>query len=250
MNSPLGAVPAPPLLEVQNLVVGYGQKALIRNLFFALPEPAFVAIIGHNGSGKTTLFKALLGQVPYSGSVNLAGKPVAEYTTQELAGLRAYLPQKNELQFPVTVLDLVVMGRYRLKRFFEHYSPTDYEAAQQALAVFGVQHLDKRDINQLSGGEQQLVWLAQLLVQDAQLWLLDEPAHQLDVYHRRRLYKLLNEQVTLANRTILCITHDLESLPRLSGYLLNLSKPEPKLEMISPETVEENLHFLEEKPFA
>ena len=228
------------------MIVGYGRKALIHNLFFALTQPAFVAIIGHNGSGKTTFFKALLGQVPFAGAIQLAGKPIAEYTTQELAGLRAYLPQKNELQFPVSVRDLVVMGRYRLKRFFEHYSPADYEAAQQALAVFGVQHLAQRDINQLSGGEQQLVWLAQLLVQDARLWLLDEPAQQLDVYHRRRLYRLLNEQVTHQNRTILCITHDLESLPRLTGYLLNLSKPNPRLEVISPGTLEQNLHFLEE----
>src|SRR5690349_11324581 len=98
MNRPNGPVPA-PLLEVQNLIVGYGQKALIHNLFFALSEPAFVAVIGHNGSGKTTLFKALLGQLPFSGTIHLAGKPLAEYTTQQLAGLRAYLPQKNELQF-------------------------------------------------------------------------------------------------------------------------------------------------------
>ncbi len=245
MNSPVGAGALPPVLEVQNLIVGYEQNVLIHNLFFSLPGPCFLAVAGHNGSGKTTLFKALLGQIPFKGAISVMGQPVQSYTPQQLAGVRSYLPQKNELRFPVAVRDLVVMGRYRFKRFFEHYSAADYDLANQALAKFGLLHLAERDINLLSGGEQQLVWMAQLMVQDAKIWLLDEPAQQLDIYNRSRLYRMLGQAVEQHQRTVLCITHDIYNLYNVKGFLLNVSKPKPKLEPLSRQVVEENLAFLE-----
>ena len=111
----------------------------------------------------------------------------------------------------------------------------------------GATHLANQDFRQLSGGEQQLVWLAQLSLQDAPLYLLDEPTQQLDVYHRRRIFSLLSTWVTNEGRTILCSTHDLDSLPEMPGFLLNLSRPQPHLLPLSAETVRAEREFLERK---
>jgi len=233
------------IVEVKNLVAGYGERTLIRNLSFFIPKPAFVAIIGHNGAGKTTLFKAFQQKVAYQGQVQLHGKALQHLPNPAGSGLLSYLPQKNIVTFPIKVHDLVVMGLFRKKRFFENYDAADYALAARTLAQLELSHLIDHDFTTLSGGEQQLVWLAQLMLQDARISLLDEPTQQLDVYYKNRVFQLLQDWVTLKQKTVLCITHDLHNLLPLQGYLLNLSKPNPTLEPISPETVQENQAFLE-----
>ena len=109
-------------------------------------------------------------------------------------------------------------------------------------------HLAARDFTQLSGGEQQLVWLAQLSLQDAQVYLLDEPTQQLDVYYRRQVFNLMHDWVTEEGKTVLCSTHDRDNLPALTGYLLNLSEPNPQLRPLSPATVQAAREWLEQAP--
>jgi iron complex transport system ATP-binding protein len=128
------------------------------------------------------------------------------------------------------------------------YTPVDYALADAALARVGMVHLAARDFTQLSGGEQQLVWLAQLSLQDAQIYLLDEPTQQLDVYYRRQVFSLIHGWATQEGKTVLCSTHDLDNLPELTGYLLNLSEPEPQLRAISRATVQEARQWLEMAP--
>ncbi|HEX8507741.1 MAG TPA: ABC transporter ATP-binding protein, partial [Hymenobacter sp.] len=152
---------------------------LVRNLFLRLPEPAFVAVVGHNGSGKTTLFRVLTGQLPYQGSIRLQGQEVSSLRRASTAGRLGYLPQRGSIGFSIAVRELVVMGRYRHHGLLSAYAPQDYVLADAALARVGMAHLAQRDFTQLSGGEQQLVWLAQLSLQDAQVYLLDEPTQQL-----------------------------------------------------------------------
>ncbi|GHA63397.1 ABC transporter ATP-binding protein [Pontibacter akesuensis] len=233
------------IVEVKNLVAGYGQRVLIRNLSFSVPAAAFVAIIGHNGAGKTTLFRAFQNKVAYQGQVLAKGHDLKHFPEASGSGLLAYLPQKNIVGFPIKVQDLVVMGLFRKKRFFENYSAADYALAADTLAQLQLSHLLDQDFTTLSGGEQQLVWLAQLMLQDATTILLDEPTQQLDVYYKSKVFSLLQDWVVKNGKTILCITHDLQNLPPMQGYLLNLSKPNPILEAITPESVQENQTFLE-----
>ena len=232
----------------ENLVAGYPGRVLVRNLFLCLPAPAFVAVVGHNGSGKTTLFRVLTGQLPYEGSVRLHGYEARELRRAAAAGLLGYLPQRGSLDFAIAVRELVVMGRYRHHGLLSAYAPADYALADAALARVGMAHLAARDFTQLSGGEQQLVWLAQLSLQDAQVYLLDEPTQQLDVYYRRQVFSLVHDWAVREGKTVLCSTHDLDNLPELTGYLLNLSEPEPQLRPISEATVREARAWLEQAP--
>lgn len=235
-------------LSTNSLVAGYERRVLLRNLFLSVPQGAFVAIVGHNGAGKTTLFRVLTGQLPYEGSVVIGGRELRTVRRPAAEGLLAHLPQRNVVSFPIEVRELVVMGRFRQHRgLLAGYSAADYQLAAQALREVGAAHLAHRDFTQLSGGEQQLVWLAQLRLQDAPLWLLDEPTQQLDIYYRRRVFGLLRRWGQEQHRTILCITHDLEQLPELPGYLLNLSAPEPALQPLSRETVDAARAWLEDE---
>jgi iron complex transport system ATP-binding protein len=233
------------ILAIHNLIAGYGQRVLLRNLRFTVPGPAFVAIIGHNGCGKTTLFRTLTGRIPYQGSVLVQGQELGTLRRPAASGLLAHLPQRASVEFSVSVRELVVMGRFRHHRFLGAYKAHDYQLADAALARVGAAHLAAQDFTLLSGGEQQLVWLAQLSLQDARLYLLDEPTQQLDVYYRRRVFTLLESWVQEHNKTILCITHDLENLTDLPGYLLNLSRPTPALLPLSAATVQAERAFLE-----
>ncbi|OGX87890.1 ABC transporter ATP-binding protein [Hymenobacter lapidarius] len=233
---------------MENLVAGYPGRVLVRNLFLRLPKPAFVAVVGHNGSGKTTLFRVLTGQLPYQGSVQLLGQEVRGLRRAAQAGLLGYLPQRGSIGFSISVRELVVMGRYRHHGLLSAYAPADYALADAALDRVGMGHLARQDFTQLSGGEQQLVWLAQLSLQDAQLYLLDEPTQQLDVYYRRQVFGLIYGWVQEQGKTVLCSTHDLDNLPGLSGYLLNLSEPQPQLRPLSPHAVQAAREWLEQAP--
>jgi iron complex transport system ATP-binding protein len=235
-------------LQIENLVAGYPGRVLVRNLFLCLPGPAFVAVVGHNGSGKTTLFRVLTGQLPYQGSVQLLGQEVRGLRRAATAGLLGYLPQRGSIDFAVSVRELVVMGRYRHHGLLSAYAPADYSLADAALVRVGMAHLAGRDFTQLSGGEQQLVWLAQLSLQDARVYLLDEPTQQLDVYYRRQVFSLLHDWATTQGKTVLCSTHDLDNLPALTGFLLNLSEPEPQLRPISAASVQQARRWLEQAP--
>lgn len=233
------------IVEVNNLVAGYEQRVLIRNLSFSLAAPAFVAIIGHNGAGKTTFFKAFQQQVPYQGEIRAHRQDLKSVANPATQGLLSYLPQKNSVSFPIKVHDLVVMGLFRKKRFFENYSAEDYAAAAAILTKLQLSHLLDHDFTTLSGGEQQLVWLAQLTLQDASICLLDEPTQQLDVYYKKQVFNLLQDWVQQNGKTVLCITHDLLNLLSLKGYLLNLSLPAPVLEPITPASVMQHQEYLE-----
>ena len=237
-----------PTLSVEYLVAGYPGRVLVRNLFLCLPAPAFVAVVGHNGSGKTTLFRVLTGQLPYQGSIKLQGHEVRDLRRAATSGLLGYLPQRGSIGFSISVRELVVMGRYRHHGLLSAYAPADYALADAALAQVSMAHLAARDFTQLSGGEQQLVWLAQLSLQDAQVYLLDEPTQQLDVYYRRQVFALVHEWVTARGKTVLCSTHDLDNLSALTGYLLNLSEPEPQLRPLSAATVQAARQWLEQAP--
>ncbi len=207
-----------------------------------------MAVIGHNGSGKSTLLKALTGQIAHTGEVRIGGQRIRSGQNPSVAGLLSFLAQKNHVNFSLSVRELVVMGSFRRKRFFQPYTSADYGQAQQALEALQITHLADADYQHLSGGEQQMAWLAQLLVQNAGVVLLDEPTQQLDVYNRKKVFDLMAGWVQEGQKTVLCVTHDIHNLYGMRGYVLNLSSPAATLEEITDQAVSHHLALLEHKP--
>jgi iron complex transport system ATP-binding protein len=235
----------PLLLEVKGLKTGYPQKPLVDNLSFEINKPAFIAIIGHNGSGKTTFLKSLVNQHLYQGEIFVNGKEIKSIQNITSQGYITLLEQKNSVNFSIPVKDLLVMGRFRNKSFFQDYDQVDYSKVSEVLKTLNLSHLENQDFLNLSGGEQQLIWLAQIMIQETDIVLLDEPTQQLDVYNKKKVFALMQQWVKEKGRLVLCITHDITNLYDMEGYILNLALDQPKLQTISIASVKENLQILE-----
>lgn len=199
----------PPAVEVMDLTVAYGDRPVLWDVDLAVPKGALMAIVGPNGAGKTTLIKAILGLVePAAGRVLIEGEPSDRKRRRV-----AYVPQRGTVDwdFPTTVLDVVLMGRYGSIGWFRRPRSRDRELAMQALEKVGMADLAGRQISQLSGGQQQRVFVARALVQDADVFLMDEPFQGVDATTERAIVTLLKELGT-QGRTLLVVHHDLQTV--------------------------------------
>jgi ABC-type Mn2+/Zn2+ transport system ATPase subunit len=195
------------LLELRSVSVFYGSRAALDCVSLAVPHGAQVAVVGPNGAGKSTLFKALVGLVPlHGGELLINGRPRGEFREAV-----AYVPQREEVdwRFPVTVWDVVSMGRFGRKGWLRRLSLGDRESVLGSLDSLGIADLADRSIGELSGGQQQRVFLARALAQEPRVLLLDEPFTGVDVGTRQATLELLT---ALRERavTVLVSTHDLD----------------------------------------
>ncbi len=196
----------PHRLEVQHASVAYGDKLALQDLTFNVPHGARVAVVGPNGAGKSTLFKALVGLLPLaSGRILIHGEPLGNHKD-----CVAYVPQREEVdwRFPVTVNDVVTMGRYNHDGWFRPASLQDREVVTRSLVQLGISDLRQRSIGELSGGQQQRVFLARALAQEPHILLMDEPFTGVDVTTQEATLKLLDD-LRAADVTAMISTHDL-----------------------------------------
>lgn len=176
-----------------------------------------LAIVGANGAGKSSLLKCLAGLIkPSAGSVELRGRPLLDRTRREIAREIAYLPQQVEIWSSLTVKDFILMARYSFKGGFLGSAKSDLGVCQEALARCGMSAHWNRDLRELSGGEKQLVLIAGLLAQQANILLLDEPTTFLDLQNQHLVQAVLKELFATLKITVVCATHDLNSA--LLGY--------------------------------
>lgn len=211
------------VLNVTDLTVAYQEKPVLWDIDLHVPKSLLMAIVGPNGAGKTTLIKAILGLVkPAAGSVSIYGKPYAEQ--RHLVG---YVPQRGSVDwdFPTSVLDVVLMGRYGNLGWFKRPSTQDKQLAMQALEKVGMESYADRQISQLSGGQQQRTFLARALVQDAQLYFMDEPFQGVDATTERAIIHLLKE-LRAQGKTVIAVHHDLQTVPEYFDWatLLNVRR--------------------------
>ncbi len=181
----------PMAVEIEDLTVAYQQQPVLWDVDLRIPRGVLMAIVGPNGAGKTTLIKAVLGLVrPLAGEVRIFGKPYKEQRQRV-----AYVPQRSSVDwdFPTTVLDVVMMGRYGQLGWFRRPGRRERRLAMAALEKLGMQAFAERQISQLSGGQQQRVFLARALVQDADVYLMDEPFQGVDATTERAIVTLLQE---------------------------------------------------------
>ncbi|HEX2697350.1 MAG TPA: metal ABC transporter ATP-binding protein [Anaerolineales bacterium] len=196
----------PHRLEVQNADIGYGDKTVLHDLTFNVPHGARVAVVGPNGAGKSTLFKALVGLLPVQkGSIRVHSLPLSAHKD-----CVAYIPQREEVdwRFPVTVNDVVMMGRFDRQGWFGSASRADKQVVERSLKQMGVADLARRSISDLSGGQQQRVFLARALAQEPHILLMDEPFTGVDVTTQEATLALLDD-LRAADVTAMISTHDL-----------------------------------------
>ncbi len=213
-----------PLLESRGLLAAYGPTPALRGLDACFPRGEIVAVLGENGSGKSTLLKVIARILPAAGGeVLLEGRPLAQLPRRETARRIAYVPQSLDLVFPIRALDLVLQGRAPHDRSFSADSPEDLERALRAMRSCDVETLAERDASALSGGEQRRVFLARALAQEAEIWLLDEPASGLDPRHRLEFLAILARTHRERETTVLLVTHEMDLAGEIADRVLLLS---------------------------
>nr|WP_226925282.1 metal ABC transporter ATP-binding protein [Georgenia thermotolerans] len=202
-------------IQVRDVVVRYGEVLALGGVTLDVAPGRVTGLIGMNGSGKSTLFKTVMGLVrPDRGRVLLEG---ADPATARRRGLVGYVPQSEDVDwdFPVSVRDVVMMGRYGRQGLTRRARPADQAAVDQALERVELTDYANRQIGQLSGGQRKRAFLARAIAQGAQILLLDEPFAGVDKRSEATLVRLLRE-LAADGRTVLVSTHDLQALPQLA----------------------------------
>jgi len=201
------AIPCGPgLLDFQNITVGYNGRAALEDVSFEVEHGAQVAVVGPNGAGKSTLFKALVGLLPLrKGQILVHCQPLGSHKD-----CVAYVPQREEIdrRFPLTVQDVVTMGRFGQAGWIGRLSKIDREIVQHSMEQLGIRNLAQEGIGDLSGGQLQRVFLARALAQQPHILLMDEPFTGVDVTTQEVTLDLLSE-LRRENVTVLVSTHDL-----------------------------------------
>ncbi len=194
----------PELVRFDRTTLGYGRRVVLRDITFGIPEGDFLGLVGPNGSGKTTILRALLGtHPPINGTVTLA------------PGLRfGYVPQRDvvDYDYPLTALDVVLMGRYDRMGLGRRPRPADREAAMQALTQVGIPDLAGRHLRSLSGGERQRTLVARALAGQPNLLVLDEPTNGMDLVSTTQILGLVRDLHDRSGITVLMVSHALNEV--------------------------------------
>jgi manganese/zinc/iron transport system ATP- binding protein len=207
-------------VSVHDLTVAYHRKPVLWDIDLQIPAANLVAIVGPNGAGKSTLLKATLDLVPKAtGRILIYGKP---YKRQR--NLVGYVPQRESVDwdFPVNALDVVAMGCYGKIGWCRPVGRKHRDVAMAALERVGMADFAKRQISQLSGGQQQRVFLARALVQDAQIYFMDEPFAGVDAATEKAIVRILQD-LREAGKTVLVVHHDLQTVPEYFDHLVLLN---------------------------
>ncbi len=210
-----------PAIEVEHLTVSYGAVPALLDVTFSVPQGTLVGVIGPNGSGKSTLIKTILGFLkPDVGHVRIFGRPA-----EKAKGCVAYVPQRSAVDwdFPVTVREVALMGRYGRVPWYRSLGVEDREAADEALRRVRMEEFAQRQIGQLSGGQQQRVFMARAMAQGAQVLLLDEPFAGVDAATEGAILDVLRETRS-TGRTLVVVHHDLATAAEYFDRLLLLKQ--------------------------
>ena len=231
-------------LSVQSLSFSYGRHEVLRDISFTGADGELLAVLGPNGAGKTTLFKCIMGlEHRYTGRILAGAADLAGLTTRERAHRVASVPQAHPLSFRYTVFDMVLMGTSHTISPFALPGAKERAAAEAALQQVNISHLSGRPFDHLSGGEQQLVFIARALAQQAGILLMDEPTASLDYGNRLHVLHIARD-LARAGYTVLLSTHDPQHALWFADKVLALREGRmlalgPSKEIVVPELMEQ-----------
>lgn len=220
------------LLQVEALSVHLGGQRLLKEIDLEIERGELFGLIGPNGAGKSTLIKAMMQLLPYSGRLCLNGQPLARMSARARAQQLAYLSQDDRLQWPISVRDLVALGRHPYRGSWWRgalqvgagaEAEADRRAIEQALQATDIESLRARRADELSGGERARARLARVLAVEAEVLLADEPVAALDPMHQLRVMELLRARCQ-AGQTVIVVLHDLTLASRFCDRLLLLDR--------------------------
>jgi iron complex transport system ATP-binding protein len=215
------------VLEVDSVSFAYEEALVLKDIAFSTRHGDFMALVGPNGSGKTTLLKIILGTlIPRRGEVRLDGKAVLSYPPKERAKKMSYVSQQPFPGFPLTVQELVSLGRYPHEERFRQ-KPAETQAVEDALRFTDSLPLRVRKFTSLSGGERQKVLIARALAQTSYLLLLDEPTLHLDLYFQLEILNSLKRLCSEGRSTVVAVLHDLNLVSLFADKVLLLKSGEP-----------------------
>lgn len=233
--------PREPIICFEHASFGFPGLIALKDISLAIYEGEFIGIIGPNGSGKTTLCRAVLGLLaPVEGHLHIFDCACDELRCHHRAKI-GYLPQKGvvDRNFPVTVLETVMMGRYGALGLFKRPGRKDRDIAQEALAQVGMDSHKDHSLGQLSGGQQQRVFIARALAQQPKVLILDEPTTGLDITAQHNVIELVQQLHDELKLTVLLITHDINMIrsrvDRLVLLKTRLFAAAPPTEVLKPE---------------
>lgn len=208
---------------VKNLKFSYNGINIINDISLNIMEGEFLSLLGPNGAGKTTLIRILTGVIKdIEGEVLLYSKPIHYYRRREFAKTVSFLPQNPEVNLPFQVRDVVMMGRFPYIKRFEMERPRDIEVADYAMKLLNIDHLAKRHLKELSGGEVKRVFIAQAIAQESKILFLDEPTANLDINYQIEIFKILKDFNRRLNKTIILVTHDINHAARFAKRIVLL----------------------------
>jgi ABC-type cobalamin/Fe3+-siderophores transport system ATPase subunit len=210
------------IFQLINASVLLGGKTILNNLNVEIPEKKVTYIAGLNGSGKTTLLNILNTQLPLSnGEVLFQGIPLKSIPNDTYFKSVTWVQQLNTQAFDFLAEEFILLGRFQHLNFLGDYTQQDFDLLHHFADKLGITPLLKQNLNHLSGGELQKIYLAQALVRQAPVLLLDEPSRFLDPFHRSELYALLN-QLADEGMSIICVSHDQEVYMHSPAHIIGL----------------------------
>lgn len=211
------------LIDVEDVSFGYTASPVVRDISFAVEPGEYVGMIGPNGSGKSTLLQLILGlHEPDEGSVRLFGRPATDFVERERVGYVAQDVTENTKEMPITVSEVVLMGRFPHVGF-GRVSDDDRERAREALRTVGIEHLADRRITKLSGGQRQRAYIARALAGEADLLVLDEPTVGVDAESVEAFFDLL-DALNDDGITVLLVEHDVGAVLDRTERVLCLNR--------------------------
>ena len=230
------------MLSVKNLSFAYkpGEK-ILDDISFDAPEGRLIAVLGPNGAGKSTLFKCILGFMnKFDGEIYLGDKEIRQMTRKEIANMAAYIPQSETPVFNYTAFDAVLMGTTGMLSALQRPGKEQEEIARKAIDYLGISYLSEKGINEISGGERQLVFLARAMAQQAKILIMDEPTANLDYGNQQHVLNHV-QNMTKEGYTILLSTHNPEHALQYATHILSIKDHKILAEGEADEVLNEDL---------